>query len=137
MSSRVRTAKSRPVTPMVGSDPRKQASERFVSRGGARKVLVCYRTRQATRLAAPQRDGREYGCIAARRVGRQHTGLGGSACPCGSPAQVKSRFVRLLDLDNRILVDENFKRRHAQCLSRTVLIRTILCLYVSPINLRS
>jgi len=42
-----------------------------------------------------------------------------------------------LDLDNRILVDENFKRRHAQCLSRTVLIRTILCLSFSPINLRS
>jgi hypothetical protein len=30
----------------------------------------------------------------------------------GSPAQVKSRFLRFLNLDNRVLVDKNIKRRH-------------------------
>jgi hypothetical protein len=32
--------------------------------------------------------------------------------PSGSPAQVKSRFPRFLDIDNRVLVDKNIKRRH-------------------------
>src|SRR5215207_4879518 len=54
---------------------------------------------------------------------------------CGSPAQVKSRFLRFLDLDNRVLVDKNNKRGITQWRPKTVLVRTILCLLFSSVNL--